>query len=53
MSYRDNQYKYIKVTIEGEIAIIQYNRPEALNAANAQLVMERNEAVMKLGRIRK
>ncbi len=49
MSYRDKDYKFIKVTIEGEIAIIQYNRPEALNAANAPLVMERNEACYEAG----
>lgn len=49
MSYRDKEYKYMKVTIDGEIAIIQYNRPEALNAANAALVMERNEACFEAG----
>lgn len=49
MSYRDKEYKCIKVTIEGPIAVIQYNRPEALNAANAQLVMERNETIYGAG----
>lgn len=48
-SYGDKEYKYIKVSIEGEIAIIQYNRPEAMNAANAQLVMERNGAYYEVG----
>lgn len=49
MSYRDKDYQCIKVTIEGDIAIIQYNRPEALNAANAQLVIERSEAIFEAG----
>lgn len=49
MSYRDKTYQCIKVQIEGDIAIVQYNRPEALNAANAQLVMERNEAIYEAG----
>lgn len=49
MSYRDKEYQFIKVTIEGNVAIVQYNRPQALNAANAQLVMERNEAIYEAG----
>lgn len=49
LSYRDKDYKCIKVSIEGDIAIVQYNRPEAMNAANAQLVMERNEAIYEAG----
>ncbi|PKM76443.1 MAG: enoyl-CoA hydratase [Firmicutes bacterium HGW-Firmicutes-15] len=49
MSYRDEPYQFIKVTIEDDIAIVQYNRPEALNAANAQLVMERNDAIYQAG----
>lgn len=49
MSYRDKEYQFIKVTIENDVAIVQYNRPQALNAANAQLVMERNEAIYEAG----
>jgi enoyl-CoA hydratase len=49
MSYRDKEYKFIKVNIENDIAIVQYNRPKALNAANAELVMERNEAIHEAG----
>lgn len=49
MSYRDKEYQCIKVSIEDNIAIIQYNRPEALNAANAQLVVERSEAIFEAG----
>jgi len=49
MSYRDKEYKFIKVSIENDIAIVQYNRPQALNAANAELVMERNEAIFEAG----
>lgn len=49
LSYRDKEYKNIIVSIEGEIAIIQYNRPKAMNAANAELVVERNEAIYQAG----
>lgn len=49
MSYRDKDYEFIKVSIEDDIAIVQYNRPQALNAANAKLVMERNEAISAAG----
>jgi len=49
LSYRDKEYQFIKVTIENDVAIVQYNRPQALNAANAQLVMERNEAIYEAG----
>jgi enoyl-CoA hydratase len=51
MSYRDKKYKNIIVTIEeGNIAIIQYHRPEALNAANRELVLERLEAIQEAGK---
>lgn len=49
MSYREKDYQFIKVSIENDIAIVQYYRPEALNAANAQLVMERNDAINQAG----
>jgi len=49
MSFSDEGYKFIKVSFENEIAIIQFNRPEALNAANAQMVTERSDAIYKAG----
>ncbi|MGI6412295.1 MAG: enoyl-CoA hydratase/isomerase family protein [Syntrophomonadaceae bacterium] len=51
MSYRDKEYKNIIVTIEeGNIAIIQNNRPKSLNAANRELVLERLEAIREAGK---
>ncbi len=50
LSYRDKDFKYIKVSIEeDQIAIIQYSRPEVMNAANTELVLERNEAFYQAG----
>lgn len=43
MSYRDKQYQYIIVTVENGIAIVKYNRPEALNAVNFEMMVERSE----------
>lgn len=43
MSYRDKQYKYIIVTVEDGIATVKFNRPEALNAVNYDMMMERAE----------
>lgn len=44
MSYRDKQYKYIIITIEDGIALVKFNRPEALNAVNFEMMKERTEA---------
>ncbi len=48
MSYRDKQYKYIIVTVEDGIAIVKFNRPEALNAVNYELMMERTEVYSEI-----
>lgn len=42
MSYKDQKFKHIIVTVEDGIAIVQFNRPEALNAVNAEMLEERN-----------
>ncbi len=49
LSFTDGVYKFIKVIKEGDIAILQFNRPEALNAANAQMVTERSDAIFQAG----
>ena len=49
LDYRTKDYKLMKVTIEEDIAIVQYNRPEAMNAANAPLLAERNDALLQAG----
>lgn len=43
MSYRDKTYKYILFSIEDGIATVQFNRPEALNAVNFEMMQERTE----------
>ncbi|NPV26476.1 MAG: enoyl-CoA hydratase/isomerase family protein [Firmicutes bacterium] len=43
MSYRDKKYNTMLVTVEDDIAIIQFNRPEALNAVNEEMSYERLE----------
>lgn len=43
MSYRDKKYNTMFVTVEDEIALVQFNRPEALNAVNAEMMAERAE----------
>lgn len=43
MSYRDKQYSTILLTIEDSVAIVQFNRPEAMNALNQEMGRERNE----------
>jgi enoyl-CoA hydratase len=48
MSYRDKQYKYIIVTVEDGIAVVKYNRPEALNAINAEMMQERSEVYLEI-----
>jgi enoyl-CoA hydratase len=43
MSYRDAKYQNIILTIEDDIAIIQFNRPQAMNALNRAMSDERME----------
>lgn len=43
MSYRDKKYNTMLVTVEDNIAIVQFNRPEVLNAVNAEMTVERFE----------
>ncbi|MDR1160169.1 MAG: enoyl-CoA hydratase/isomerase family protein [Syntrophomonadaceae bacterium] len=44
MSYRDKKYEFMIVTVDEDgIAIIQHNRPDALNAIHAPLNLEKNE----------
>ncbi len=43
MSYRDKQYNTIIMKYVGNVAIMQFNRPEALNAVNMEMALERNE----------
>ncbi|NPV27491.1 MAG: hypothetical protein HPY81_08665 [Firmicutes bacterium] len=42
-SYRYKQYKNMLVTVEDNIAIVQFNRPKALNAVNEEMLNERLE----------
>ncbi len=43
MNYREKKYDTVLLTIEDNIAIIQFNRPEAMNALNREMGDERNE----------
>lgn len=43
MSYREKQYETMKLTFDGDVAIVQFNRPDALNAANIQMSHDRLE----------
>ena len=43
MGYRDKQYNTMTVEIRGQIAVVKFNRPEALNAANVEMSHERLE----------
>lgn len=43
MAYRDKQYNTILLTIDCDVAIIQFNRLEAMNALNREMSNERNE----------
>lgn len=48
MSYRKAVYQTMKLTFEDEIAIVQFNRPEAMNAANEEMSYERVEIYKNL-----
>lgn len=43
MSYRDKKYNTMIVMVEDGIAIVQMNRPDALNAVNYEMMTERAE----------
>jgi enoyl-CoA hydratase/carnithine racemase len=42
MNYREKKYDTVLLSIEDNVAIIQFNRPEAMNALNRQMGEERN-----------
>lgn len=46
MNYRERQYKNILLIVEDNIATIQFNRPQAMNALNRELSDERNEVLV-------
>ena len=48
MNYRDKKYNTIVLAVENDVAIIKYNRPEALNALNREMGDERNEILMAI-----
>lgn len=41
MSYRDKSYKTLKLEFEDRLAIVYFNRPDAMNAANVEMSFER------------
>jgi len=43
MSYRDKNYETMKLEFDGSIAIVYFDRPEAMNAANILMSHERLE----------
>lgn len=43
MSYRDKNYETMKLEFNGPVAIVHFNRPEAMNAANVQMSFDRLE----------
>lgn len=43
MSYRNKKFNTLLVTVEDNVAIIQFNRPEAMNAVNFEMAVERIE----------
>lgn len=43
MPYRNKQYNTMRVDFDGPIAIVRFNRPEAMNAANLEMSFERLE----------
>lgn len=48
MSYREKQYQTMKLSFEDGIAIVQFDRPEAMNAANIEMSFERVEIYRNL-----
>lgn len=45
MGFGEQEYLHIKVSYENNIAIIQFNRSDSMNAANRQMVEEYHRAV--------
>jgi enoyl-CoA hydratase len=43
MSYKDKQYETMKLEFQGPAAIVRFNRPDAMNAANVLMSHERLE----------
>lgn len=43
MSYRDKKFNTMLVTVEDGIAVVQFNRPDAMNAVNEEMSYERLE----------
>jgi enoyl-CoA hydratase len=43
MTYRDKQYETLKLEFQGSVAIVRFNRPDAMNAANIPMSHERLE----------
>lgn len=43
MSYRDKSYETMKLEFHGEVAVVRFNRPESMNAANVRMSFERLE----------
>lgn len=41
MSYRDKKFNTMRVTVDGPIALVRFDRPEAMNAANREMSFER------------
>jgi len=50
LSYRDKQYNTMLVTVEDHVAIVQFNRPEVMNAINNEVNRERVEIFTALGK---
>ncbi len=50
MSYKDKSYKNIILKVADQIAIVQYNRPEALNAVNKEMLAERYEVYLGIAK---
>lgn len=48
MSYREQTYSTMKLTFEDGVAIVRFNRPEAMNAANVEMSYERVEIYRNL-----
>ena len=50
MSYRDKSYNTMKITVEDKIAIVTFNRPDVMNAANEEMSYERLEIYSEISR---
>ena len=45
-----NKYKYLKISIYERVALLQLNRPEALNSLNSDLIEEFRTALFNMER---